>query len=213
MTHDARAAHAYSPWYPSHSMLEISFESDSTVTPGEFEAWLSYRADSNDHYELLNGRIVMTPPAGYPHGYVELNIAFCLKLWVRETGLGRLLGSSQGFILPSGDIVEPDCSYVSNERWAVMPPAREGKFLEVVPDLVVETLSGATAKRDRTEKREIYERNGVREYWIVDAHERTVTVFVAEGGRFAEGREFASSARVTSSVMPGLDVEVEAFFR
>jgi Uma2 family endonuclease len=44
--------------------------------------------------------------------------------------------------------------------------------LRIVPDLVVEVLSRKTASQDPGEKKAIYERNGVREYWLVDPRTR-----------------------------------------
>ena len=54
------------------AMPEVSFESTQTVEQQDFSRWVESRArwDLN-HYELLNGRIVMTPPAGYPRGSVS----------------------------------------------------------------------------------------------------------------------------------------------
>ena len=47
------------------------FRSDETFTQESFRLWLDERPASDlNHYELLNGRIVMTPPAGWPHGRV-----------------------------------------------------------------------------------------------------------------------------------------------
>jgi Uma2 family endonuclease len=160
----------------------------------------------------LNGRIVMTPTAGYPHGSVEARVLRALSNHVSSGALGEVLGSSQGFQLPSGDTVEPDCSFVSGERWRSMPAPTMGTFLEVVPDLVVEILSGSTASHDRGEKRGIYERNGVREYWIVDPRQREVTCFVARGDRFDGGRVFAQAERLVSAVLPDLVVEVGSLF-
>jgi Uma2 family endonuclease len=213
MSHDPHAAPAHGTWYPFDSMLEISFESDRQVTPEQFVAWLQFRSGSDDHYELLNGRIVMTPPAGYPHGSIGINVVVALSDCLRQSRLGHLLDSSQGFTLPSGDIVEPDCSFVSSERWDAMPEAEEGRFLKVVPDLVVETLSGATATRDRGEKRDIYERNGVHEYWLIDPRAKTLTVSGARDGKLVEGPRLSGDDRVTSTVLPGLDFAVDSLFR
>jgi Uma2 family endonuclease len=50
---------------------ETAFRSDQHFTQAEFRRWLDDRpqSDIND-YQLINGRIVMTPPAGWPQGRV-----------------------------------------------------------------------------------------------------------------------------------------------
>ena len=45
------------------------------------------------------------------------------------------------------------------------------------PALVVEIASPSTKRRDRRQKRDLYARAGVREYWIIDPDANTVTVF------------------------------------
>ena len=50
-------------------------------------------------------------------------------------------------------------------------------------DLIVEVISSATVKRDRIYKKELYERHGVKEYWIVDDERLSVEVY-----RLAEGK-------------------------
>ncbi len=52
------------------------------------------------------------------------------------------------------------------------------------PDLVVEVLSPSTMKRDKTYKKDVYEKCGVREYWIVDPANRSVEQYILEEGRF-----------------------------
>jgi len=78
----------------------------------------------------------------------------------------------------------------------------------VVPDLVAEILSTATATRDRGEKKAIYERNGVREYWLVDWRSREVQVFRREGERWDLGRVVGERERLASSVLVGLELTV-----
>jgi Uma2 family endonuclease len=194
-------------------MAQLTFESTEYITQREFAVWLGERGrwDLN-RYELLNGRVVMNPPAGYPHGSVEGRVAAVLSRFVQEHALGEYLGSSQGFELPSGDTVEPDHSYVSSQRWNAMPAPQEGKFLQVVPDLIVEILSPSTASRDRGEKKGIYELNGVREYWLVDARAREVVVLTLREGAFDQGARYASGETLASSVLSGLRVEVTSLF-
>ncbi len=194
-------------------MHEIAFESTRRVTQKQFARWVKERQKWDPHhYELLDGKIVMNPPAGFPHGPVGSKIQFVLESAARMRNLGVVCDSSQGFELPSGDTVEPDHSFVSWERWRTMPSPEEGEFLKVVPDLIVEVLSPSTSSRDRTRKKDIYERNGVREYWLVDTRARTVTVFELKRRKFGRGRRHGEKARFRSPVLGGHEVEVGALF-
>jgi Uma2 family endonuclease len=191
---------------------DTAFRSEETFTQEEFRRWLEERAISDDgRYELLRGRIVMTPPAGYPHGELEAVLVASLHDHVKAGKLGTVRGSSAGFDLPSGDTVEPDVSYVSTQRQAESPTPERGRFLRVVPNLVVEILSRPTARRDRTEKLQIYERNGVDEYWIVDPDERAVVVFVLHGDRYDPGTS-VTQGPIPSVALPDLLLAVEEIF-
>jgi Uma2 family endonuclease len=193
----------------AHAFDDLVFESTRTMAQPDFPAWVDARSRwQPGHYELLNGSVVMTPPAGYPHGEIASRIQGLLGPFVRARKLGRVFDSSQGFELPSGDTIEPDASFVSNARWSAGPPPEEGKFLRVVPDLVVEILSATTASRDRGEKRAIYERNGVGEYWLVDWRTREVTVLLLGDGRYGQERVHAFADRIEAEVVPGLVVPV-----
>jgi Uma2 family endonuclease len=215
--------------------LALSFESIQTISQPEFAAWVAQQEDGRHRCELLNGRVVMNPPAGYPHGRIEGRAVFLLSSHVDANALGVVFGSSQGFELPTGDTVEPDASFVTTARWDAAPPPEHGAFLRIVPDLVVEILSpGPTAARDRGEKKAIYERAGVREYWIVDPLARTATIFTldpapaetdahseppsphrtcAAAGRYDLGRIHGPGDRLRSRVVVGLDFAVDDLWR
>jgi Uma2 family endonuclease len=194
-------------------MEAIGFESVRYVTPEEFRRFIDERERAGDpnRYELLNGRVVTNPSAGWPHGEVEHAIQLLLGNWVREKRLGRVYGSSQGFELPSGDTVEPDASFVSHERRRGATPPTPGEFLRVAPDLVVEVLSGSNATRDRGEKKGIYERNGVTEYWLVDPRARTLTAFLLKEGRYGPSAPLGEEERYRFPVL-GLEFQVGEIF-
>lgn len=193
--------------------MEPVFESVGTYSPEEFVRWVEKRESLGDvnRYELLHGRIVRNPPAGWPHGDVEGGIVTAFRNFVHARRLGRVFGSSQGYLFPSGDIVEPDCAFVSNARLGAMTP-EVGEFLRVVPDLLVEILSPSTASRDRGEKRGIYERNGVLEYWLVDPRARRITVLALEDGRFVEHLVVEGDGEARSKLLDGLSVPLADVF-
>ena len=194
-------------------MQDLVFESTRGMTQEEFASWVEKRGRwDQSRYELLNGRVLSTPPAGYPHGSVGNAVQCALGNAARARKLGRVFDSSQGFEFPSGDTVEPDHSFVSKERWAAAPKPEPGKFLKVVPDLIVEVLSTSTASRDRGEKKGIYEQNGVREYWLVDTRAREVTVFRLKGKRYGIGKVHGEGRPIRSTALVGLALDPAEFF-
>ena len=66
---------------------EAAFRSDEHFTQDEFRRWLDDRPQSDiNHYELINGRIVMIPPAGWPHGRVGMALSSRLNEHVSSHG-------------------------------------------------------------------------------------------------------------------------------
>lgn len=191
------------------------FESVEVYSVDEFERWVREQEERGDtnHYELLSGRIVMRPPAGWPHGSVEGTLVRELGTFVHRNGLGHTFGSSQGFVLPGGHVVEPDVSFVSNKRWQAAPPPVAGKFLELVPDLVIEILSPSTSSRDRGEKLLLYSQAGVGEYWIVNYNLRRVSIWrLGDGGLSGPAVVEGEDALVASRVVAGFELTVASIF-
>lgn len=194
-------------------MPQTAFVSTETFTQDGFEEWLAELPNSDtNRYELLNGNIIMTPPAGWPHGNTGARIVRDLGNCAAQYQLGEVFDSSTGYRLPSGDTLEPDVSFISYARLQAGPAPRRGKFLEITPNLVVEILSTPTALRDRTEKKDIYERNGVDEYWLVDTDRREVTVFRLTNGRYGTPLIFRAGDTLTSVVLPQLQLPVSNVF-
>lgn len=85
----------------------------------------------------------------------------------------------------SSDIVVPD---IGGWEKTTMPELPETAWFEIPPDWVCEVISPSTAKYDRGIKREIYAREGVGHYWIVDPIEKLVEVFVLQNGSWVLGQ-------------------------
>jgi Uma2 family endonuclease len=193
--------------------VDTAFRSEERFTPTQFRRWIAGRPPGDgNHYELLHGQIVMSPPAGWTHGRLEMMLARRIEEHVAGEGLGLAFGPSTGFDLPSGDTVQSDVSFVSTERFREHPPAHPNEFLRVVPNLVIEILSPATRRRDLGEKKALYAHNGVDEYWIVDPVQRSVTVLHRTRAGYGNGRTFTRGT-LRSRVLPKLRLQVAALFR
>ena len=202
--------------------IEASFRSEERFTQAEFRAWVDARSPRDDaRYELLRGRVVMSPPARPRHGRAEVTIASPLERYVAGRGLGLVFGSSTGYALPSGDTLSPDVvallegssdvSFVSHARLTQGEGAGLDEFFALAPDLAVEILSPSSISRDRVEKLAIYAENGVAEYWIVDPRRRAVEVHRLRGDAYAEPEIFVEG-RIRSTVLPAFEASVADVF-
>lgn len=188
--------------------IETVFESQDTFTQRQFEALMARNRDELHRYELIDGRIVVSPSSGWPHLECESNVLVMLATFAKTKGLGKAFGATATMAFPSGDTLIPDAVFISNERCSAAAPHRYGKFLRVVPDLVVEVLSRGSVSRDKGSKRAIYAKNGVREYWIIDVKEQSLTQYVARGRRFGRPRVYRGEDTVVSVALQGLSFEV-----
>jgi Uma2 family endonuclease len=192
---------------------ETAFISMESFTPATFKRWVEHRPVGDlNRYELASGRIIMTPPAAWEHAEIEARIIRILGEFIATHRLGKMFGSSAGYEFPSGDTLEPDASFISRERWAKGPQPRRGQFLKIVPSLVVEIISPATARRDRIEKKKVYETNGVEEYWLVDPQRREIAIFSLAERKYGDGRRFQSHQTLRSKVLAGFEMTTRAFF-
>ena len=80
------------------------------------------------------------------------------------------------------------------------------------PDFIIEILSSSTSKKDYTDKYQLYEENGVGEYWIVNP-EGFIEVFVLEDGHYANQGKFFTDETLASLVLPGLQVDLGKVFK
>ena len=130
--------------------------------------------DDGNRYEAIEGDLYVTPAPTPRHQILLLRLYDALAAVLREHHGGVLLVAPVGVEFPgTGEGVQPDILFVSDERRGII----QDTSLKGAPDLVVEILSPSTASRDRRKKLQLYERQGVGEYWIVDPDENAVDVW------------------------------------
>lgn len=104
------------------------------------------------------------------------------------------------------DVVQPDVLVVCD------PSKLDDRGCRGAPDLVIEVLSPSTTEHDRVTKRALYERHGVREYWLVSPAERLVTVYLHDHDHFATTLIERTTGRFPVVVLPGVKVDWDLAF-
>ena len=160
-------------------------------------------------YELLDGELIMVPAPNLEHQRIGIRLGALLHGFVQERGLGEVFHAPCDVVLSNTDVVQPDLLFVSNERAHLL---LGGANVLGAPDLVVEILSPSTAGRDRTLKRALYAKYGVKEYWLVDLDARTVTVLRLGEGAFEVEAIYGEGQTMTSSTLTGFSVGLNEIF-
>ncbi len=164
--------------------------------------------DDGRRHELLDGEHVVTASPVPKHQRICTRLLYLLEQHLETHPVGVLYGGPVDLLLSDVDVAAPDIVFVSNERALIVGE----KNLQGAPDLVVEVLSPGTKRRDLGVKRDLYERSGVGEYWVVDPVAQTVAVYCRIGGRFREPRLYATTALIASAIFPGLELSAIHIF-
>ena len=156
--------------------------------------------DDGMRYELINGELFKSPSPIPRHQELVIRLIFLIGTHVRERKLGRILTAPIDVRFSGASQVVPDVVFVSNGRLDIIG----GKRLEGPPELMVEVLSPSTQGNDLVKKRDLYERYGVPEYWIVDPRRKTLAMLAVHGGRYVE---LPTSDSPRSTVLPDLEID------
>lgn len=127
--------------------------------------------------ERINGIVYdMSPSADYRHGIVNSNIHAILKQHLKNSLCLSFMENLDYRYQPekNNDYVIPDVMLICDRKHL------KGGAYTGVPRFIAETLSPATALKDKTVKKEIYQAAGVSEYWIVSPKERAVEIYYLE---------------------------------
>jgi Uncharacterized protein conserved in cyanobacteria len=154
------------------------------------------------YYQLIEGALIMSPAPSYSHQRTVGKVFLKLSRLLEEKGQGEVLISSIDVYLDEKNVFQPDIVVLLKEGKAKV----EEKGIFGPPDVVVEILSPSTAYYDLIVKKGVYERAGVKEYWILDPNRKTFEIYK----NTEEGLKLSSQAREKGKVLSEiLDLEID----
>ena len=111
-------------------------------------------------------------------------------------------------VLDDFNVVQPDILFVSSERARIITEDN----IRGAPDLIIEILSPSTARRDRTQKRDLYARREVKEYWQADTDAKSVTVLTLENGVYRIAGIYTEGQTLTSPLLQSFTLNIATIF-
>jgi Uma2 family endonuclease len=98
-------------------------------------------------------------------------------------------------------VVQPDVLIVSDLK------KLDARGMRGAPDWVAEVLSPSTARHDRTVKLSAYERAGVREVWLIEPRDSTVTIYRLKAGHYGRATRLALKGKTKITAVPGVTID------
>jgi len=184
-------------------------EKENKYTFADYLMW-----DEGERVELIDGKVInMSPAPSRKHQQIlrEFSTEFSLFLRGKDCEVFfapfdvRLFSASKRDDEIT-DVVQPDLSIVCN------PEILDDKGCNGAPDMIIEILSPSSVKLDRWDKYMLYEKAGVKEYWIADPINESVEVYLKEGEQFKLYGVYTKNEIVSVSTLVDFEIDLNQIF-
>lgn len=132
------------------------------------------KTPDDKRYELLEGELHMTPSPVIEHQRISGKLDFELRKFIADNDLGEVFYAPCDVHFDDENVVQPDIMFISKNRLGIIGE----KNIQGAPDLTIEIISENSADRDMIQKKRLYAKFGVKEYWIVIPEEKSVDIYV-----------------------------------
>lgn len=163
-----------------------------------------YRLEDDQRYEIIDGHLLMAPAPDTWHQNWSRELFRRIDAHVRDRQLGTVYFARLDVVLDPENTVQPDLVFIAAGQAGIIQ--RQAVF--GVPELVVEVISPSTVRRDRYEKRRLYARFGVKEYWLADPANATLEILTLTPGGYELHSCAEGTGPLTSLVLPGLEFDL-----
>lgn len=161
------------------------------------------RLDEWDRAELIDGKIYMSPSPTRKHQYLVTSLVAQIHYHIRKNKGGCHVYAAPFDVRLFQDektAVQPDVLVICNKDILT------DKGCTGAPDWVIEVISESNASHDYVRKLMLYQKAGVREYWIVDPYQNKVMVLNYEDAK--KSNEYDFSVIVPSGVLTGFEISM-----
>jgi Uma2 family endonuclease len=163
-----------------------------------------YRLDDDQRHEIIDGNLLMAPAPDTWHQNWIGDLYVILRNHVQRGKLGKVFLSPVDVVLDSENTVQPDLVFIADANLGII----KQRAIFGTPDLLIELISPSSVRRDRYDKKELYARFGVKEYWIGDPANKSLEILTLREGRYELHCAAEVQGRLTSLALPGLEFDL-----
>lgn len=171
-----------------------------------YEEYLKLEDDKR--YEVLEGELIEMPAPDRKHQEVCLELALKFASFFKKENTGKIYLAPFDVVLSEHTVLQPDLVVVLKDNLHMV----EERGVFGAPNLVVEVVSPSTFKRDVEDKRRLYAKRGVKEYWLVFPEEKVIEVLTFEGQEYEVFSHAYEKGKVCSKLLEGFCMELEEVF-
>ena len=135
-----------------------------------------------DRYEIIGGKKFIQHGDTIAAGIIKSSLMLLIGWYAQKNKLDCPFCNLE-LDFSAEDIFRPDFVYYSASNPETVFD-NVNKTIHGVPDMVAEIFSRSTMKRDMGIKKDTYERNGVKEYWIINPWSRSIEVYLLREGKY-----------------------------
>ncbi|MEQ8186404.1 MAG: Uma2 family endonuclease [Candidatus Eremiobacterota bacterium] len=180
-------------------------------TYGDYLTW-----PDDERWQIIDGIAYnMSPAPNLDHQFILSELHLQFGIYLRDKTC-RIFTSPVDVVFPKQnedikdvkDVVQPDIIIVCDHK-----KIKNHKHCAGSPDLVIEILSPSTSKLDLKDKLKLYEREGVKEYWIVYPNDKIINVYKLEDNKYKFPEIYTAEDKIKVDIFPDLEIDLSLVFR
>jgi len=173
-----------------------------------YEDYKTFPDNDGIRKEIIEGELFMSPAPSIKHQTILRELSFLLYQFVKKNELGEIFFAPCDIVFSDINIVQPDLIFLSKENHQILTDLN----IQGAPDILVEILSPSTKENDQIFKKQIYEKFGVKEYWIIDPGNETAEIWTLKNNKFSLFSEIDKTQTIKSKLLPGLEIDCSSIF-
>ncbi len=160
-------------------------------------------------FQLINNELIMSPSPNPFHQEIVVRLSKIMLTFLEDEQIGGYLAGSMDVVFDENNVFQPDFLYVRDDRIAELIKGR----IIGAPDITIEILSPTNAYYDLIQKKEVYEKYGVKEYIILDPIAKNAHLYALKDGIYYLHQKAQNNELLHSLILQGFSFDLNYLFK